>query len=115
MFGKYYTPDQLQELEARRQALGEDAIRQVQEEWPRLIAQVCAKMEKGTDPASKPVQQLARRWGELVRAFTGGNPGIEKSLGPLYQQEPAMGARFGLDPQLFAYMNRAMTTAKKPE
>ncbi len=115
MFEKYYTPEQLQELEARRQALGEDALRQVQEEWPRLIAQVRAEMEKGSDPASEPVQKLARRWQELIDAFTGGNPGIEKSLGTLYQQEPGMSARFGLDPQLMAYVNRAMAAAKKPE
>jgi DNA-binding transcriptional MerR regulator len=115
MFEKYYTPEQLQELEARRQALGEDAIRQVQEEWPQLIAQMRAELDKGTDPASEPVQKLARRWGELVRAFTGGNPGIEKSLGTMYQQEPAMGARFGLDARLFDYVNRAMAAAKKPE
>ncbi|QRN95101.1 MerR family transcriptional regulator [Archangium violaceum] len=115
MFEKYYTPEQLKELEARRQALGEDAIRQVEQEWPQLIAQVRAEMEKGTDPASEPVQRLARRWGELVRAFTGGNPGIEKSLGTMYQQEPSAGARFGLDPRLFDYVNRAMAAAKKPE
>ena len=115
MFEKYYTPEQFQELEARRQALGEDAIRQVQEEWPRLIAQVKAEMEKGTDPASEPVRKLARRWQELIQAFTGGNPGIEKSLNTLYQQEPGMGARFGMDPGLMDYVGRAMAALKKPE
>ncbi|HZI07476.1 MAG TPA: MerR family transcriptional regulator [Archangium sp.] len=115
MFEKYYTPEQLQELEARRQALGEDAIRQVQEEWPRLIAQVKAEMEKGTDPASEPVRKLARRWQELLQAFTGGNPGIEKSLNTLHQQEPGVGARFGMDPGLMAYVGRAMAALKKPE
>jgi DNA-binding transcriptional MerR regulator len=114
MFEKYYTPEQLQELEARRQTLGEDAIRQVQEEWPQLIARMRAEMDKGSDPASEPVQKLAQRWGELIRAFTGGNPGIEKSLSTMYQQEPNAGAQFGLDAQLFAYVNRAMAAAKKP-
>jgi DNA-binding transcriptional MerR regulator len=114
MFEKYYTPEQLQELEARRQTLGEDAIRQVQEEWPQLIARMRAEMDKGSDPASEPVQKLAQRWGELIRAFTGGNPGIEKSLSTMYQQEPNAGSQFGLDAQLFAYVNRAMAAAKKP-
>ncbi|MFE8596168.1 MerR family transcriptional regulator [Archangium violaceum] len=115
MFEKYYTPEQLKELEVRRQALGEDAIRQVQEEWPRLIAQVQAEMEKGTDPASEPVQKLARRWRELIQAFTGGSPGIEKSLNTMYQQEPGMSAKAGMDPRLMEYVGRAMAALKKPE
>lgn len=38
MFEKYYTPEQLQALEERRRRLGEDRIREVEAEWPRLIA-----------------------------------------------------------------------------
>jgi DNA-binding transcriptional MerR regulator len=112
MFEKYMTPEQLKELEERGRQLGPDHIREVEAEWPRLIAAVRAEMEKGTDPTEPAVLALARRWRELVLEFTGGNPGIEKSVRTLYQQEPSVSQRTGLDPQIFAYVNQAIAALK---
>ena len=113
MFEKHYTEEQLKELEERRQVVGEERIQQVQEEWPRLIAEVRAEMEKGTDPASEPVQRLARRWMGLIREFTGGNPGIQQSLNRMYREEPAMQARTGIDPALSGYIGKAMAASRQ--
>ncbi len=76
MIESYYTPEQLETLKARGEQLGPDRIRQSQEDWAELIAEVRAEMEKGTAPAAPEVQALARRWMDLVNAFTGGDPGI---------------------------------------
>ncbi|NBD12666.1 MULTISPECIES: MerR family transcriptional regulator [Corallococcus] len=114
MFEKYYTPEQLKELEARRQRMGDDAIQEVEAEWPRLIARMREEMERGTDPASETVQALATRWRELVRAFTGGNPGIAKSLETMHQQEPQLAERQGRDPKLMEYVGRAMACLDAP-
>lgn len=113
MFEKYYTPEQLQELEERRRVVGEERIRQVEAKWPVLIAEVRAEMEKGTDPASERVQELARRWTGLVQEFTGGDPEIEQSVSRLYQQEPAARERMGLDPEIFGYVNRATQVSRE--
>jgi DNA-binding transcriptional MerR regulator len=114
MLEKYYTPEQMDELRERGRQLGDEHIRQVEAEWPQLIAKVRAAMDAGADPASAPVQALARRWTELVREFTGGNPGIEQSLRTMYQQEPGAASQHGLDPQLFAYVEKAIAAAKQP-
>lgn len=113
MIEKYYTEEQLAELEARRKALGEEAIQAVQAEWPELIAKVRAEMAKGTPPESESVQALVRRWMELVEMFTGGNPGIRRSVENLYQNESAYAAKMGLDPALFDYVNRARAASSK--
>jgi DNA-binding transcriptional MerR regulator len=113
MFEKYYTPEQLEQLKERGRALGDEAICAVEAEWPALIAEVRSAMEQGIDPASEQVQRLARRWMELVRAFTGGDPAIEKSLGSMYRQEPALRERAGIDPAMFEYVSRAMTAARQ--
>jgi MerR family transcriptional regulator, thiopeptide resistance regulator len=84
---KYYTPEQLEYLAERRREVGEERIREVEAEWSELIEQVRAEMEAGTDPSDERVQALARRSMELVNEFTGGNPGIERSLGNMWQQE----------------------------
>jgi MerR family transcriptional regulator, thiopeptide resistance regulator len=107
MYEKYYTPEQLEALRQRAEAIGPERIREVESEWPRLIAEVRAEMERGTDPADPRVQALARRWTELVAEFTGGDPGIERSVSNLYRGEPEMRDRAGLDPGLFEYVSRA--------
>ena len=108
MFEKYYTPEQLQQLEERREQLGDDAIKQVENEWKELYAQVRAHREAGTDPADAEVQKLVTRSGELIQMFTGGDPGIEASLKRMYEQEgPARASRGFADPADMEYLERA--------
>ena len=107
MYDKYYTEEQQQQIAKRGRQLGPEAIRAGEQEWPELIAKVRAEMDKGTDPASETVQALARRWMELVHAFTGGDPGITQSLRTMYQEEAGLRERTGLDGEIFAYVNRA--------
>jgi MerR family transcriptional regulator, thiopeptide resistance regulator len=84
---RYYTPEQLEELAERRRQIGDEGIRRAEADWQDLIARVRAEMEKGTDPTSEPVRQLAAQWKALVEAFTGGNPEIARSLGRMWEQE----------------------------
>jgi MerR family transcriptional regulator, thiopeptide resistance regulator len=115
MYEKYYTPEQMEELKARREAVGDDRIRQVEGEWQELMAQVRAEMDKGTDPADERVQQLARRWMGLVQEFTAGNPGIEQSAGRMWQEEQNVhGIDAGGMREMMGYIQKAMG-ARKPE
>ncbi len=113
MLEKFYTPEQLEQIRERGQAVGAERIGEVEAEWPRLMAEVRAEMDKGTDPASETVQALARRWMGLVREFTGGDPGIEKSLRTMYEQEPNVA---GIDTapmrQMRTYIDKAIAASK---
>ncbi len=95
---KYYTPEQLDKLKERKEMFGEKAIHNAEAEWVELFEKYKAEMEKGTDPADECVQKLAKRSQELIVAFTGGDAGIEKSLGRMYQQEegPQVMAQHGV-------------------
>jgi DNA-binding transcriptional MerR regulator len=116
MFEKYYTPEQLEQLKARKEQVGEERICQVQEEWPKLQAEVKAEMDKGSDPASAPLQALARRWMALVQEFTGGDPGIEKSLRTMYQQEQTIhGMDVAAMRPMMEYIAKAIAAARKAE
>jgi hypothetical protein len=88
MIEKHYTPEQLEYLADRREALGEEAIEEVQQEWPRLIAAVEAEIAKGADPADPEPQRLAARWRELVAMFHGGNEGVRSSLKRMWEETP---------------------------
>jgi DNA-binding transcriptional MerR regulator len=110
MIENYYTPEQLDQLKKRREALGDDAIKAVENEWPQLIEKVKTEMLAGTPVTDPKVQALARRWKELVESFTGGDPGISKSLGKLWKEKgPEMAGKMnrGFDPQVFQYAAEA--------
>jgi DNA-binding transcriptional MerR regulator len=108
MFEKHFNEEQKRQIEERGKVLGQDRIKAVEAEWPQLIAKVRAEMDNGTDPASDTVQALMRRWKELLAEFTGGDPGIQQSLNRMYQQEPSVQTRTGIDPALMEYVGRAM-------
>ena len=108
MFEKYMTEEQLETLRKRGEAIGPERIQQVQEEWPRLIAEVRTEMERGTDVQSPRVQELAKRWMSLVNEFSGGDAGIEKSVATMYKSEPGATERFGFDPKVWEYIRSAM-------
>jgi DNA-binding transcriptional MerR regulator len=87
MFEKYYTPEQLQQLEQRRQDLGEEQVKQVEQEWREIYAKLADLRARGVDPGAPEAQAVGDRAGELIQMFTGGDPGITESLRRMYQQE----------------------------
>jgi len=107
MLEKYYTQEQLEALAARREQVGEERMRAVGEEWNELFARFRERMAAGADPCGADVLALARRARALVAEFTGGDPGIARSLDRLVAEEPAARERAGMDDALMAYMARA--------
>jgi DNA-binding transcriptional MerR regulator len=110
MIEKYYTKEQLSQLELRRQALGDAAIKAVETEWNELFAKVKVCIHAGTPPDAPEAQALARRSQELIRMFTGGDPGIEASLARMYTENPVDKIHPGFDPAIFEYIQRSLAT-----
>lgn len=108
MYEKHFTPEQLRQLEERRAVVTDARIAEVETTaWPTLIAEVRAAMARGLDPASAEAAALAARWMGLVEEFTGGNPGIARSVARLYREEPAMRRKTGLDAEIMAWVRQA--------
>jgi DNA-binding transcriptional MerR regulator len=109
MSEKYYTPEQLRQLEQRRTAQGEEGMRKAQEDWAALIAEAEAERAAGTAPTDPRAQALAERWAALIAQFTGGDMGIHASLNTMYETEGAERASRGaLSPELMAWMGEAV-------
>lgn len=110
MHEKYYTPEQLAQLERRREELGGDeAMANAEREWAELIAAVRAEKERGTAPSDPRMQELAARWTSLIEAFTGGDPEIFRSLKTMYESEgPEKASRGMVDADLMAYAQQAI-------
>jgi DNA-binding transcriptional MerR regulator len=105
----YFTEEQLAALEQRREQLGEATIASAEAEWPRLIAQVQAELDAGTDPTNERVRVLARRWMELIEAFHGGDDGLRDSLYRMHVEnsERVSEQDCGPTPELIDYVTRA--------
>lgn len=113
---KYYTPEQREQLERRRQEVGEERIREVEAEWPELMEQVRAALEAGTDPADERVQALARRWMGLAEEFTGGDAGIARSVGNMWQQEETIHNMDAVPMrEMMVYISRANAASDRRE
>lgn len=90
MIEKYYTPEQLKQLEERRAAGGAEmdgAIQKGPQMWADLYADVRAALDAGLPPEDAKAKPLAERWLALVTGFTGGDPGLFASLRKMYQSE----------------------------
>ena len=119
MIESYYTPEQMEYLKKRKEHVGDDRIQQVQQEWPELIAEVRAEMQKGTAPTAPNVLALAKRWQGLIDEFTGGDAGIELSVGRLWKEQgDNLVAKHGTQydsRDVFEYIGHALAVVKGSE
>jgi len=112
MMEKYYTPEQLEKLAARREEVGGERMEAVQNHWLDLAGRVNQAMAEGLDPTEEAVVQMAREWRDLTRetvaGFSGGDPAIEASVARVWAEEPDMGSQWGMGPEVRDYIGRAM-------
>jgi DNA-binding transcriptional MerR regulator len=111
MIEKYFTPEQIDALKARRAAEGTTLAA----EWSAVIDEARAAMDRGVDPASAEAQDLARRWGELFHRVTGGDPAIGDAMKAMWRGEASIN---GFDREAIRpvgqYIARAAAAAPKP-
>lgn len=107
------TEEQREGLKARRNALGSEGMKKAENDWKELMDAVKGHMEQGTDPTSPAMQELAKKWMGLVRAFSGGDPAIEAKVKKMYEENPDAGRMFGPDPKMMEYVGKAIDTINR--
>jgi DNA-binding transcriptional MerR regulator len=107
MIETYYTKEQLDQLAARREQLGEAGMKAAEQAWTDVFDRIRAEMARGTDPKDPAVQAIVRDADALIAQFTGGDPGIAQSLNRMYKEQPVKKIHPGFDPAIFAYLAKA--------
>jgi hypothetical protein len=119
MYEKYLTKEQLAKAaEIERQMKPERVEEIIQVEWPKLIAETQAALERGTDPTSPKVRALAVHWQKLIEEKTAGDKELAASYGNMVDHEPAFNAEFMAAmghpnlslPKLLEYVSQALAT-----
>ena len=109
MFEKYYTADQLEQIDQRRRSFSDEEHDQFHRDWEELIARARAEKEKGTPPSDPRMQEIATRWRELIDMFTGGDEGLLTGLKTMFEEEgPERASRGALDAELMQYVGHAI-------
>ena len=98
-------------MRRRAEELGESRVQEVNTAWPKLIAEVRSAMDAGVAPTDPAVQDMGRRWYELVQVFTGGDAAIGYRMKEAYDREPQVMAAQGMDPAMFTYIREATQAA----
>ena len=78
---KYYTEEQLENL---RHRWSPEVQQDSEQGWAALARDTEAAIASGVDPSGDTGLQLAARRQKLLAMFTGGDPGLERSLQKLY-------------------------------
>ncbi len=114
MFEQHYTPEQLEQLSARKQQVGAERMAEVEQAWRDLINTVRHEQQQGTDPASPRMRELAARWQVLIDEFTGGDGKLQAAAASYNRDNPETAQQHGfdLDAELMAYVGRAMQAEK---
>ena len=108
MLEKYYTEEQLETLAKRRDELGEEAMKQAQQDWAELFAEFQRHLDAGTPPDDPALDELLVEQRRLIEAFTGGDAGIEASLRNLYRdQGPETASRGMMKPEIAGFIAAA--------
>lgn len=93
-----------QKLARRREAVGDERIAQVQDEWARLFAELEEHRARGTEPGDPAVQALAERGDGLFAEFHGGDPELVAHASKAWEaSDPADASRGLVTAELWAY------------
>lgn len=78
--------------------------------WPPLIADLRRAMDENTPAHDLDLQQLARRWMELFRAYAGDSPATQARIREAYAKEPELRSGSSVDDALLNYVREALAS-----
>ena len=112
---KYYSEDAQKKIDERAQSIPQDVIEQAQNDWATLIREAEAAVAEGVNPTSERAAELAVRWRNLIRGFTGGDAQIQAGLNKMYSDQGNWPKDFPkpYSDEVGAYMCEAMAALEK--
>lgn len=105
---KYFSQEQLDELKKRGQQFSPEQSQKIANDWTQLIAELRKKMENAVSVENPEVVSLAKEWKKIMEMFSGGDSAFVKSAEKFHAENPNNELQFGLDGELYKYINKAL-------
>jgi DNA-binding transcriptional MerR regulator len=109
MVEKYFSNEQLDKMKSQVNKISSEEKEKMERQWTKLAADIRSELEKGTPPENPSVVELAKRWKSLIEVFTGGHQDIVKSAERFHSENPNNPLQYGMDGELYMYINKAMS------
>ncbi|NIH56290.1 DNA-binding transcriptional MerR regulator [Brooklawnia cerclae] len=107
LMDRYFTNDQLMQMDRRRSGRGRRRKREVEAAWAEIAVALRTMRDADNDPSSPQVQSVVERARALIDTFTGGDMSMYAALRHLGTQEPPADL-FGWDSDLLQYLYQAL-------
>lgn len=97
------------------QALGEDGRQRLDAKWPAVLARLAEHCRADTPVDDPAVRETVDRLAEVMREFTGGDPGLGSSVARFFREygdgvlREVLPDQADLGPRLWEYASRAYT------
>jgi DNA-binding transcriptional MerR regulator len=109
MLENYLTPAQIEAVAKLHEADRQPQGTSLRQKWLNLFEALTEHLDAGDDPASEPVQALARQWKAMVEESTKGDAELASSVARMYQEQPAARARVGMSDAVWNYVSKAFS------
>ncbi|MBB5960119.1 DNA-binding transcriptional MerR regulator [Saccharothrix tamanrassetensis] len=86
IFDEYLSEEQREFLDRQAEGLGEVGRKELDAEWPQVLAGIIAHYRADTPVDDREVQELGRRLAGVGRDFAGGDPAILRSMSTFFRE-----------------------------
>ncbi|WP_404353922.1 MerR family transcriptional regulator [Exiguobacterium aurantiacum] len=105
---KYFSKQQLDTMESRYENADKQLLKQAEQEFNGLIKEIRLEKEKGASPSDKKVQDLAKKWNDIVNAFSEGDMAFRKQAEYFHAENPGNELQYEIDGELYQFINKAL-------
>ncbi|WP_232696527.1 MerR family transcriptional regulator [Brevibacillus daliensis] len=106
---KYFTQEQIEKMKKQTGHFSPEEEKKIENQWSELIAKIRTEFDRKTPANHQEVMNLANRWQELTKRFTGGDPEIVKAAERFYAENPNNALQHGVDGELYKYIKEAIS------
>lgn len=105
---KYFSKQQLDTIESRYENADKQLLKQAEQEFNGLIKEIRLEKEKGASPSDKKVQDLAKKWNDIVNAFSEDDRTFRKQAEHFHAENPGNELQYEIDGELYQFINKAL-------
>lgn len=105
---KYFSKQQLDTMESNYENADKQFLKHAEQEFKGLITEIRLEKEKGTSPTDEKVQDLAKKWNDIVNAFSEGDMAFRKQTERFHAENPGNELQHEIDGELYQFINKAL-------